>query len=271
MSFTPPVSVPCNQRDEYKNAQVTPKPIYERPMASDKKRKAGFKAEEMSNLIEEIERNQSIIFSRFKGAHTNKEKTKLWEEIAQKITAVSRVRRGGTDVRKKWQDFASLSKRKAAAVRASLSQTGGGPSSATPLTPEEDRAIQIMGVTSTDGITGGVDIRGGVLPTASTSRAHDPGPPVSPGSPVSPGPPRSPLVPRSPAFPWSPGLPCAADGGLKRTQVRDHLCLQPGSGGARNKKNQHLERNSTNPSGLSGQGCTFSGGGLGHQKGSPPN
>ena len=112
--------------------------------------------------MEEIEKNKEWLFSRFKGAHTNKQKSKVWEEIAQKCTAVSGVRRGGTDIRKKLQDFSSLSKRKAAAMRASLSQTCGGPSSDTSLTPDEEKAIQIMAVTSTDGITGGVDIRGGV-------------------------------------------------------------------------------------------------------------
>ena len=53
----------------------------------------------MTILIEEIEKNEEMQFSRFKGAHTNKQKTTMWEEIAPKLTAVSGVRRGGTDIR----------------------------------------------------------------------------------------------------------------------------------------------------------------------------
>ena len=76
-----PVSGPCNQ---YKNAQVTPKPFNKRPMASDKRRKAGYRPEGMTIMLEEIKINKEILFARFKGAHTNTQKNNVEEEIAKK-------------------------------------------------------------------------------------------------------------------------------------------------------------------------------------------
>ena len=72
-----------------------------------------FKAEEINILLEEVEANKGILFDRFKGAHTNKQKTKKWGEIAERMTALTGITRSDVDVGKKWQDFVSLTKKKA--------------------------------------------------------------------------------------------------------------------------------------------------------------
>ena len=77
-----------------------------------RKRKEIFKVEELHILLEEVEANKGLLFDRFKGAHTNKEKVKKWGEIAERITAVTGTTRSDVEVRKKWQDFVSLTKEK---------------------------------------------------------------------------------------------------------------------------------------------------------------
>ncbi|KAL2087186.1 hypothetical protein ACEWY4_018245 [Coilia grayii] len=71
----------------------------------------------------------------------SRQKKQAWEGIATKLAATTGVARTGEEVRKKWQDFSSLAKRKAAAVRRDTTATGGGPTTAAPLTLEEERAV----------------------------------------------------------------------------------------------------------------------------------
>lgn len=44
------------------------------------------KKDEITVLLEEVEQNKDVIFARFKGHHTNKEKQNIWENIATKLT-----------------------------------------------------------------------------------------------------------------------------------------------------------------------------------------
>ncbi|KAA0722909.1 hypothetical protein E1301_Tti013664 [Triplophysa tibetana] len=132
-------------------------------MAEQKKtRKDTFQKDEINVLLEEIEKNKDVIFTRFKGHHTNKEKQNIWEDIATKLTATRGVQRSGKEVRKKWQDFASLAKRKRALQRTAIKKTGGGTNESPLLTAEEEKALSILGTSASDGISGGIDIHGGV-------------------------------------------------------------------------------------------------------------
>ncbi|XP_056102083.1 myb-related transcription factor, partner of profilin-like [Rhinichthys klamathensis goyatoka] len=121
-----------------------------------------FQKDEINVLLEEIEQNKDVIFTRFKGHHTNKEKQNIWEDIATKLTATRGVQRSGKEVRKKWQDFASLAKRKRALQRTAIKKTGGGTNESPLLTAEEEKALSILGTSASDGISGGIDIHGGV-------------------------------------------------------------------------------------------------------------
>lgn len=132
-------------------------------MAETKKqRKDIFQKEEINIILEEVELQKHTIFSRFKGSHTNKEKQKIWDDIATKLTATRGIKRSGKEVRKKWQDYSSLAKRKRALQRKTMNKTGGGPNDAPLLTAEEEKALSILGTTASDGICGGVDLHGGV-------------------------------------------------------------------------------------------------------------
>ncbi|XP_026114784.1 myb-related transcription factor, partner of profilin-like, partial [Carassius auratus] len=86
----------------------------------------------------------------------------IWEDIASKLTATRGVQRSGKEVHKKWQDFASLAKRKRALQRTAIKQTGDGTNESPLLSAEEEKALSILGTSASDGISGGIDIHGGV-------------------------------------------------------------------------------------------------------------
>ena len=129
-----------------------------------------FKAEEINILLEEVEANKGILFDRFKGAHTNKQKTKKWGEIAERMTALTGITRSDVDVRKKWQDFVSLTKKKASECRQQTNLTGAGVNTAQALNDEEERAMAIIGFSASRGIPGGMDIHAGIPEEGDPSR-----------------------------------------------------------------------------------------------------
>ena len=137
-----------------------------------RKRKEIFKVEELHILLEEVEANKGLLFDRFKGAHTNKEKVKKWGEIAERITAVTGTTRSDVEVRKKWQDFVSLTKKKASELRHQTTKTGAGVNTAQALNDEEDRAMAIIGFSASQGIPGGVDIHAGLTEEGEPSSAQ---------------------------------------------------------------------------------------------------
>lgn len=91
-----------------------------------RKGKEPLKPDELNILLEEVEANKGILFDRFKGAHTNKQKAKRWGEIAQWTTAVNGTSRSDGEVRKKWTDFVSLTKKKASDLYHQTTLTGAG-------------------------------------------------------------------------------------------------------------------------------------------------
>ncbi|KAL2094400.1 hypothetical protein ACEWY4_009119 [Coilia grayii] len=120
--------------------------------------KQSFRPEEVQIILNEVARLKPVIFSRFNGKLDSRWKKQAWGGIARKLAAITDVARTGEEVRKKWQDFSSLEKRKAAAVRRDTTATGGGPSTTAPLTLEEDRAVSVLGSMASVGIEGGVDV-----------------------------------------------------------------------------------------------------------------
>ncbi|KAL2090742.1 hypothetical protein ACEWY4_013005 [Coilia grayii] len=153
---------------------------------SKKQRKQSFRPEEINIILDEVARLKAVLFNRFKGRLDSRQKKQAWEGIAAKLAATTGVARTGEEVRKKWQDFSSLAKRKAAAVRQDTTATGGGPTTAAPLTPEEERAVSLLGSTAAVGIEGGVDVHGGRASDAATTLPAGPSPRPAPPQRTSP-------------------------------------------------------------------------------------
>ena len=89
--------------------------------AKARKRRETFRAE---ILLEEVKANKGLLFDRFKGTQTNKQKSKKWAEIAERMTVVTGTNRSDVEVRKKWQDFFSLTRKKALQLRHQATLTG---------------------------------------------------------------------------------------------------------------------------------------------------
>ena len=82
-------------------------------MALERKKSCNFTKRETEMLVEEVEARRDVLFAKFSGTVTNESKRKLWEEIAANISSVNsgEVRTGKMV---KWQDMASIAKRKEA-------------------------------------------------------------------------------------------------------------------------------------------------------------
>ncbi|MGH0167690.1 UNVERIFIED_CONTAM: hypothetical protein FKN15_052920 [Acipenser sinensis] len=133
-------------------------------MAKESQKRNVFTKTEIEILVNEAEANKSPLFSKLKTNVTNQAKISKWANIAQKMNASNTgAPREGKDVCKKWQDFASLAKRKAADIKKQQQKTGGGQCSIT-LTAEEDKAVNVMGPTAVNGIPGGIKVLGQEFP-----------------------------------------------------------------------------------------------------------
>ena len=128
---------------------MTPKEKGSGKMAEKvRKRKELFKAKELHILLEEVEANKGLLLYRFKGPNTNKRKVKKWGEIAERMTALTGITRSDVEVRKKWQDFVSLTKKKALEIRHQTTKTVSGVNTIQALSDEEERAIAIIGLSA---------------------------------------------------------------------------------------------------------------------------
>ena len=85
---------------------------------------------ELQILLDDIERNKSILFSKLSNVATFSSKTKVWEKICRKVNAANTDhKRSVEELRKKWSTYTSNAKKKkqAALVRRESRKTGGGP------------------------------------------------------------------------------------------------------------------------------------------------
>ena len=74
------------------------------------------------------------------------------------ISAISNVGRTADEVRRKWQDWASVVKQKELLRQKAMKKTGGGKDEKTAvLSPVEEKVIAVLGPTACEGIAGAVD------------------------------------------------------------------------------------------------------------------
>ncbi|WAR03914.1 MSD4-like protein [Mya arenaria] len=84
-------------------------------------------------------------------------KQKTWSEMTMRINAVSQTVRTADDLRKKWNDWSSVTKGKAAKRKQSPNKTGSGQPDTKPLTEIEELVVSILGETAVSGFKGGID------------------------------------------------------------------------------------------------------------------
>ena len=119
-----------------------------------KPRGKNFSLQETETLIENIQNHKAYLFGSFSSVVTDEGKKKLWVEILNKVNAHNVAPRSVVQIQKKWSDYASRTKLKAASIKRSLAKTGN-PEATPELTPIEQKAIDILGNTAIYGIEEG--------------------------------------------------------------------------------------------------------------------
>ncbi|XP_061170752.1 myb-related transcription factor, partner of profilin-like [Saccostrea echinata] len=127
------------------------------PSRISRKRSPNFSQIEMEILLDEVEKNRAILFSKFSKVFTNSSKKRAWEAICEKINKANNIDHCRTVVEvKKWSSYMSEMKKKAAQNRRETGKTGGGPPPQG-LNPTQEKIVGIIGCTPISGIEGGID------------------------------------------------------------------------------------------------------------------
>lgn len=142
------------------------------------KRSPAFTQEEMDILLDEVQKHRATLFGGTKGAKSVAAKIQRWQDITRCMAPSGPCGlRDWQAVRKKWQEYASQTKRKGATARRAAQATGGGAPTGPDLTPEELRVLSVVGHTACEGIAGGVDVSGlpGPGPSATAQEEEEDG------------------------------------------------------------------------------------------------
>jgi Myb/SANT-like DNA-binding domain len=126
-----------------------------------RKRNSNFTTREVDVLVTEVERRKDVLFGKLSSSVTGEVKRKAWGEVTTSVNEVgSGEVRKEAEVKKKWSDVASQSKKKEAKRRMEMQATGGGSVAVddVKLTATELKVIGILGEQSIVGIVGGVDV-----------------------------------------------------------------------------------------------------------------
>ncbi|XP_060937096.1 nuclear apoptosis-inducing factor 1 [Limanda limanda] len=88
-----------------------------------KKRKMNFSEQEVTIIVEEIERHKHALVNHFNAGVTHVAKNRAWLDILQKVNGVSTCPREQAEVKKKWSDMKTEVRRKVAQARAAVEGT----------------------------------------------------------------------------------------------------------------------------------------------------
>ena len=116
-------------------------------------KKKNFTEHELEVLLTEIEARRHVLFGTLSSGVSNKRKRTEWECVCVAVNAVGSEKRTHAELKKKWSDVKMEVKRRTAAHRRSVAQTGGGTGEER-LTPFEQRVAAIVGETALSGVVG---------------------------------------------------------------------------------------------------------------------
>lgn len=106
------------------------------PSPAKRPRKANFTPAEYEIIFELAEENLDIIKIKFSSQLTRKNKSKIWEEITERVNALEVCCRSVIEVKKKWRGMVSATKKEHNKCATSRKKTGGGKQ---PESPKEKR------------------------------------------------------------------------------------------------------------------------------------
>ena len=112
-----------------------------------KARSSNFVAEEIEVLVTEMEQHRHILIGKFSNKISKQKKKSIWQAITDKINAAGKnEKRSVQQVKNKWKDISSRSKKKSAERKADTQRrTGGGKAKTKELTDIETRVVALLG------------------------------------------------------------------------------------------------------------------------------
>ena len=127
------------------------------PSLAKRARKPNFTPAECAVIFENAEENINVIKSKFSSTLTNKNKSRVWEEITNKVNSPGVCKRDVMDVKEKWRNMVSLAKKEHYKCAVARRKTGGGKPPDSPKGTSE-KIIQLFEEDPAfSGIPGGVD------------------------------------------------------------------------------------------------------------------
>ena len=121
-----------------------------------KTRSKNFTLEETNSLVDLVQENRSKLFGSLSASLTFEEKTRVWEEIASKLSQLHGGLRTKDEITKKWANILTKHKPLIADKLSSVRKTGGGSPEAQ-LTDLEEKIHSIKGREIFEGIPFGID------------------------------------------------------------------------------------------------------------------
>ncbi|XP_078540254.1 t-SNARE domain-containing protein 1-like [Lissotriton helveticus] len=104
----------------------------------ERKRKIKFSTMELQVLVEEVVKEHQKLFGKLSLTVAESAKRKIWLDIQAKVNAVGVTPRDIDDLKKRWYDLRSLTKKQIAEQHKQANKTGGGKNRAPPLTDQEE-------------------------------------------------------------------------------------------------------------------------------------
>ncbi|XP_042889852.1 myb/SANT-like DNA-binding domain-containing protein 4 [Penaeus japonicus] len=119
-----------------------------------KKRRPNFSSDEVLALIATVQQHQDILEGPLTATVSYETKVKTWEAVTAAVNATGKTLRSPEEVKLKYIDFKSNTKKKLSIRKKKLlTETGGGPPTAPPLTPAEEAMAQLIDPAVIYGIT----------------------------------------------------------------------------------------------------------------------
>ena len=117
------------------------------------KRKANFTDAEKELLIQEVNKKHTSLFGKFSNKLSKCRKQSLWEEVAEKMSQFSGIRRDVGEIKTKWSNMRQEAKSCKANYIRELRKTGGG-EHLVEISQQEEMICSIIG---SEAIEGGID------------------------------------------------------------------------------------------------------------------
>lgn len=129
------------------------------PSPAKRARKPNFTLAECAVMFEEAGENINIIKGKFTSTLTNKNKTRVWDEIANKENALGICKRSVIEVKDKWRAMVSSPKKEHNKCASSRKKTWEGRKPESPMGTTVKKIKLFEKHPSFSGIFGGIDSR----------------------------------------------------------------------------------------------------------------